>query len=320
MLRAFRARDIPAYGELYRRYFREESEFTLTRAEGMERVIARAYRWDARFLLGLLRLVGYPIGRFLAVEVDGRLAGVTFVFFDPPSAHIVSVVVDAPFRRRGFAKLLVGAAEAAGRRRGCRYALLEVLEDNAPAIALYRSTGYLPVRGVGWFAREVGPSETPLPEPPTGERARPIRRMERRDAAPLARVALDQQPALERGIRTIRPGNFRVAPPIIQILGGESEAFVREGPEGLDGFVRASTSGAMDSGHLTAPVFAPGVADPEALDLIDQGLAWFREHPVRRIICEAPDDATRLIARLAARGFRRGLGVHVLAKPLAPPS
>jgi len=315
MLRPFRGSDVPEYAELYRKYFPEEPKLLLTDAGAFERVVARAFQWDARIVLGFLRLIHRPIGHFFAVEANGRLAGVAFLFFDAGVGYIASVAVDAPYRRRGFARVLMRGAEAAAARRGCAYTVLDVIESNQPAIQLYRSLEYHPIRRVGWYYREVGGASPPIPAPPAGERGRRIRPYRKPDGVPLAAIAQARQPALERAVRPTRPSAFSVPPLLTRALGGATAAYVREGPEGVDGFVRSSSSPAMGAGNLVAPVVAPSVTEEEAMDLLDQGLAWFADRPVRRIVCEVPEDRA-MLTRLAARGFQRGLGLETLAKSL----
>jgi len=316
MLRPLRRSDVDRYADLVDRHFPEEARLLLADRSGFRAVVARAFRWDAVLLLGLLRLARRPLLDLHALEADGRLAGSTFVFYMPPSAYVTNVVVDTPYRGRGYAKLLMARAEAAAHRRGCLHTVLDVIDTNAPAIALYEALGYRPVRDVDWMYRDVGPDQPPLPAEPSGDRARAIRPFARADAARLLPLARAAQNAEERRIRPFRPGAFRVPPPIVAVLGGATEAFVHDAGSGADGFLRASTSAAMASGHLSVPLFGPALSDAEALDLLDRGMSWFSEHPVRRIICEVPRDDAGRVRLLAARGFQRGLGVHTLAKPL----
>jgi ribosomal-protein-alanine N-acetyltransferase len=56
--------------------------------------------------------------------------------------HVLNVATALAARRRGIGRALMEAAEAEGRRRGCRISTLEVRRSNAPAIALYRTMGY----------------------------------------------------------------------------------------------------------------------------------------------------------------------------------
>ncbi len=56
--------------------------------------------------------------------------------------EVYNIAVSAPYRRAGAGKKLLRLALTAAARNGIVRALLEVRENNAPAIALYRSLGF----------------------------------------------------------------------------------------------------------------------------------------------------------------------------------
>jgi ribosomal protein S18 acetylase RimI-like enzyme len=55
---------------------------------------------------------------------------------------ISAVTVAEEFRRRGLARAVMAALAAAGRERGAHSCLLQVSDDNAPALALYARMGF----------------------------------------------------------------------------------------------------------------------------------------------------------------------------------
>lgn len=57
-------------------------------------------------------------------------------------AEIYRIGVRPELRRRGLGRRLLEAAEEACRKQGSRRLLLEVREDNSPALSLYRSCGF----------------------------------------------------------------------------------------------------------------------------------------------------------------------------------
>jgi ribosomal-protein-alanine N-acetyltransferase len=59
--------------------------------------------------------------------------------------HVLNVGTAPEARRQGVGRALMEEAVARGRGRGARLSTLEVRRSNAPAIALYRSLGYLAV-------------------------------------------------------------------------------------------------------------------------------------------------------------------------------
>jgi len=77
---------------------------------------------------------GKPVG-FALTREHGR-----------SGAAVQSLIVAPRRRRRGVGRALLRAAVAGMADRGRRRCALGVDEDNAPAIALYRSEGFRPVR------------------------------------------------------------------------------------------------------------------------------------------------------------------------------
>jgi GNAT superfamily N-acetyltransferase len=55
---------------------------------------------------------------------------------------VTAVTVDATYRRRGLATAVMGRLGAWGREHGARSCLLQVVESNAPALALYQRMGF----------------------------------------------------------------------------------------------------------------------------------------------------------------------------------
>ena len=59
--------------------------------------------------------------------------------------NVCALFVEQAYRRRGLARLLLSRAIAYARAAGAFCMTLEVRESNTPAIALYRSFGFVPV-------------------------------------------------------------------------------------------------------------------------------------------------------------------------------
>jgi len=81
---------------------------------------------------------------FLVCERDGGLGGYILVISRQGTrlARLYSLAVDPALRGQGLASLLIERAEWQAREQGALYMRLEVAEDNAAAIALYRKLGY----------------------------------------------------------------------------------------------------------------------------------------------------------------------------------
>jgi ribosomal-protein-alanine N-acetyltransferase len=86
-----------------------------------------------------------PRSTLIVAETDGDVAGCALVNYRQCSrrCRLYSISVGREFQRRGIARQLMAAAERNARRRGCRFMRLEVRADDAGAIALYESSGYV---------------------------------------------------------------------------------------------------------------------------------------------------------------------------------
>jgi ribosomal protein S18 acetylase RimI-like enzyme len=99
----------------------------------LERSLAEAYVWsDARPRL---------------VEVDGEIVGfvMTFPFEEDGERrlNLVRLVIDRRFQRRGLGRAVVERLLEEARREDIAAVTLSVHPDNAAAIALYRSAGFV---------------------------------------------------------------------------------------------------------------------------------------------------------------------------------
>jgi len=90
----------------------------------------------------------------VAAMIDGECAGYISGFTVTPESEIARVAVRKEYRRRGIAKSLLDRFILLVRERGSGVCFLDVRAGNAPAIALYRSYGFVPV-GVrrGFYSR-----------------------------------------------------------------------------------------------------------------------------------------------------------------------
>lgn len=74
---------------------------------------------------------------------DDRAAGTGFAALHGDIAMVHALEVARPFRRRGVARHLMQAAALWAQARGAGWVSVLVTKDNAPAIALYESLGFL---------------------------------------------------------------------------------------------------------------------------------------------------------------------------------
>jgi len=100
----------------------------------------------------LKRFLSVPTAQVLIAECDGKTIGCAIVSFRAANslARLYSLGVTPLAEGAGVAAILLDAAEAVARRRGCSEIRLEVHENNPRAIACYRKAGYIE------FGRHVG--------------------------------------------------------------------------------------------------------------------------------------------------------------------
>ena len=86
-----------------------------------------------------------PVARYVMAEEEGRLIGFAGAHMILDEGHITNVVVASSARGKGIGRALMKALMQYAANLGVRYLTLEVRASNAPAIALYRSLGFVKV-------------------------------------------------------------------------------------------------------------------------------------------------------------------------------
>jgi ribosomal-protein-alanine N-acetyltransferase len=90
--------------------------------------------------------LGLPQARVRVAGDEDGLFGFLVAWRVEDELDIHNLAVHPDFRRRGIAARLLGGIIREEGGSGARRFYLEVREGNAPAIALYRKTGFAPVR------------------------------------------------------------------------------------------------------------------------------------------------------------------------------
>jgi N-acetylglutamate synthase len=110
---------------------------------------------------GIIERISPPAAYPLVTEEDeGVAAGLGAVY--GPWLGLFEIVVAPGWRRRGHGQAIAGSLLAWGAARGARYAFLQVVASNTPAIALYESLGFRHLYDY-WYRR--APQETPANRP-----------------------------------------------------------------------------------------------------------------------------------------------------------
>jgi ribosomal protein S18 acetylase RimI-like enzyme len=304
--------DGPKIAELWRRNPTEEMPIIGLDPSAVGRVIERVERLGPRIVIGLLRWLGWPIFRFFVVEEDGRLVGTTLLTFGSRSGYVGGVVVDAAYRRRGFARRMLAACDESSLEARRRFVVLDVLERNDAARALYASWGYRPLRTMRLMLRENSPLSGPLPgsEPE-------IREFTRTDARRLAALANALTPPAVREVLPTTPGQFRVSPLLSSLFDSDTRAWVVTRAGVALGFVRATAGSAAIASHLTAPLLSDDLSESAAEALVATALNWLARRGAGRIVVEVPESSDRGARLLSRIGFTEVLRLHTLVRALS---
>jgi ribosomal protein S18 acetylase RimI-like enzyme len=125
---------------LYRDYAEDELRAGRARPENVRLQVAALF---ARLLPDGVDSPGQLL--FSGVSADGDVVGYIWLALptaDRPQAWVYDVVVDVAFRRQGYGRALMLAAEEELRSRGIGVLGLNVFGHNAGARELYESLGY----------------------------------------------------------------------------------------------------------------------------------------------------------------------------------
>lgn len=101
----------------------------------------------------LARSVADGTTRGFLLRLGEQAVATTRLVPGPLVAGLHAVGVDARYRRRGYGRMLTTIATRAGLATGHKLVWLSVIEDNTPAVEMYRSLGYQPAFGwTRWIA------------------------------------------------------------------------------------------------------------------------------------------------------------------------
>jgi ribosomal protein S18 acetylase RimI-like enzyme len=291
-------------------YFPEENAILGFRPDGFYRVIARVFRWDLRIVLGLLRLFGRRIFRFLVIEEDGHVVATTLVTLPPRAAYISTVAVDPAYRRRGLARALLEEARTTGRKAGRTYVALDVLAENTPARTLYDALGYRPLRENRFMVCETAPTGPPPAVPG-------LRPFDRRDTKALLEIGRRAQPPQVAEVLPLSQQRFNTAGAIDRALNSASSQWVIDRGRGPEAYIDASVSPATNAASLNAPVLADGVDPATAIALVRTAIAWCYGQGGQKVVAQVPVASARERAALEGAGFRDALAVWTLYRTIA---
>jgi ribosomal-protein-alanine N-acetyltransferase len=88
-------------------------------------------------------LTDNPASRCWVAELDGRIAAMLVAWFIVDEIHIATIVTHPDFRKQGIGEKLLSCVLQAAKDEGAVSSFLEVRENNAAALELYRKFGYV---------------------------------------------------------------------------------------------------------------------------------------------------------------------------------
>jgi ribosomal protein S18 acetylase RimI-like enzyme len=314
VIRDFRRSDGPQLVALLTTQFPAEEALLGSHPDRFFTVVKRVYRWDTQVVLGFLRLFRRPVFRLLVVDEGGRAAATTLLTFPGPSVFISMVATDPTMRRRGFARSLLLRSQEIARSLGRKYLVLDVLQDNAPARALYEGRlGYVPLRETAFVVHDR-PSDFGTDPAPPSPSLRPYRKS---DEAALVAIVRSQAPpevarVLPRKTSGLRASGFEES-----LFQAERSTWVVDRGGGAEAGLGAVRSPDADAAHLTDPIVS-STADPASVRaMVRAAGAWCAARNVPRIVTEVPVANTTGRAALAAEGFHSALSLWTLYRPVA---
>lgn len=93
----------------------------------------------------------------LCLGIGATLSSFIIIRSSNDEAEILTIATEKSARRKGYGRVLLNAAFAKLQQNHIRTLFLEVAEDNAPAQALYKSCGFVPIgRRPAYYRREKG--------------------------------------------------------------------------------------------------------------------------------------------------------------------
>ena len=304
--REFRFSDLPRLVQLQEEGFPDENALYGIQPKELEKLVRKLNRLPLRFVMGFLRLVGRPFFRFPIIEEDGRLVATTMLSFGPQHGYVSMVMVDPAARRKGYARRLLQTAQRWTRRRGKPYIALDVLTNNAPALALYETLGYTKLRGSSALLREA-----PFEEG-SAAAAASIRPFAKKDAGTIRAIAQRSQPPKVAEVLPVRTSDLSGGGWSSRMFSSDAAAWVVDTGTGPRAFVGASVTPVTTAAHLLPPILDPSVTAEEAAALVGTALRWVGAHGAPKVVSVVPAENTAARAALLGAGFRDALAMVTL--------
>ena len=315
------SRDLYQIAELVELAFAE-------RLDGSGRAAVREMKLVGRlgpllWLLALIdRVAGLSLGTGYVWRAQGRGVGNASIYRGGKHPRlgrgflIANVAVHPDYRRRGIARALMDASLDLIRRKGGRWAALQVEADNSAALHLYDDMGLTRFATLEqWEASRLTP---PLAGDPPGWVVR-----ERRPGEAPAEMVFIYDRARPGGMawtRTIEPADIRDLGPLGGILrvGGQDHWLLTpaHAPDRIAGVLCVQRS-AFDRPRLTL-FLDPALADDAARQALLRHVLSLPDLRSRPLRIEVPAGDAAVEGLLKQCGFRRGRALVQMRLQLTP--
>jgi ribosomal protein S18 acetylase RimI-like enzyme len=287
-----------------------ETMIGLARDGGQE--FGPVFRPGVWFVLRLLRAFGRAPVRAFVLADGGTVVATTLLIPWPRSGYILGVGVRPSYRRRGLANRLVAHAEEVARRSHRSWAVLDVEEDNLPAVTLYQTRRYVTLQRTAWWRNDA-----PGAVAGVAHSAVTLRTLSEKPSREAAGSWVAQHVAA--AITTpLPPTGSRLShlESLGQIPGAVREVWQVGPPEAPRGVLTGCWRGSGKPGMLFLPALAAGILRDEIVALVQAGAAWLVQRGCTGILIAAADTWESAPPVFAELGFVPVLTTLTMARPL----
>jgi GNAT superfamily N-acetyltransferase len=261
------------------------------------------------YVLRLLRLFGVaPIRIFVAAE-GPTVVGTTLVLPWPNSGYILGVGVRPTHRRRGLARAMLQRAEEYTAKRGRAWAVLDVEEENHPAVTLYRARGYEPVESAVWLRTEAPGPIAAAPGAPASARV-----VEKSGRKAVAAWCAAHVPASVNAVVPPNPRRLSHLESLGQFPGSARATWSVDRGGTTVGVLSAAWRGEGMPGMLFVPALDGSATPDEIRRLVQEGVAFLVARGCGAVVMAVPDFLPTALPIVTELGFTRQLSTLTLAR------
>ncbi|MCI4372552.1 MAG: GNAT family N-acetyltransferase [Thermoplasmata archaeon] len=272
---------------------------------------APLFRRRTWFLLKFFKTIGLLPLRFFVAAEGGIVVGTTMVIQWPKSGYILGVGVRPSHRRRGLAGQMLSRAEQLTAQRSRSWALLDVEEENHPAVTLYRARRYEQIQSTVWY-RCSDPTTMGAALRPSSS-VRVIGKSGRKAAAAWCARRV---PGSVTAVLPPDAARLTHLESLGQFPGTARETWSVGPVDAPVGFVSACSRGNGLPGMLFLPAVDPGASRDDLGRLVQEASAWLTARGCTVVLAAVPEPARPAIPVLEELGFSAQLSTLTMARPL----